>query len=170
MTYQEFLNRYDDLGEFNHSRESMIEAGWYDWFCTDRGLWNRLKKMMPCIRRLAKSDKIDLDKTRLMFKNNCPMWVNETYDDFRICNLETGDVMWTIAPRYPFLRDDAPNRRAIGNPRSSIKYMNEVWDFTLTEEEYAALRIQNLAHEMPIDYDECVVLGTRKDVYAYFGV
>jgi hypothetical protein len=54
--------------------------GFYDWF--------RFIKAHP---------ELDLEKCCVLFKNNCPM-VGPTYDDFRICDLETGNVIFTVTP------------------------------------------------------------------------
>ena len=81
--------------------QTQIKAGWYDWFCRDQSLGKRLKAMMPKIKRIVKSAKIDQEKVYIFFKNNCPM-VGSLYDDFRICDLATGDVIYTIIPRSGF--------------------------------------------------------------------
>lgn len=163
---REFLQKWDD-NHFDSTTDSMCEAGWYDWFCSSKSLYNRLKAMMPCVRRVAKSSKINQDTMYVFFKNNCPMWVNTTYDDFRICDMETGNVLWTITPKYPS-NDLTPHRHYRG--KRQIAYVNQVWDFTLSSEEYAGILIENLAQGYKIEYDECVVSGPRKLVYQHFMV
>ncbi len=64
----------------------MCNAGWYDWFCNDEALLGRLKKIVPKVRKIAKSQKIDQDMMCVWFKNNCPAHGN-LYDDFRISYL-----------------------------------------------------------------------------------
>jgi hypothetical protein len=44
------------------------------------------------------STKIDTEKNYVFFKNNCPMR-GGLYDDFRVCDMETGDVIFTVVPR-----------------------------------------------------------------------
>jgi len=143
----------------------MIDAGWYDWFCTDRGLYGRLKAMMPAVRRIAKSDRVDVDTMYVFFKNNCPGWVETTYDDFRICELYTGDVLYTIIPRFP-----AGHLNPRGPRGTPIKWCSEVWDNHTPESELQGHYIENLAQGKPIDHIRTVVLGTRKEMYGYFGV
>lgn len=82
-------------GEFNSSVKSMIDAGWYDWFCSDSHLWTAFKSFAPKVVALAESKKVNKETMYVFFKNNCPC-VGPTYDDFRICDLETGDVQYTI--------------------------------------------------------------------------
>ena len=77
---------------------TQISAGWYDWFCIDKSLSKRLAAMVPKIRRICTSKKVDLDNSYIFFKNNCPCNGN-VYDDFRICDLATGDVIYTITPK-----------------------------------------------------------------------
>lgn len=85
-------------GDFDSSDiETQINAGWYDWFCSDQSLSNRLKKMTPKVKRISASAKINPFTMYVFFKNNCPI-VGKLYDDFRICDIETGDVLWTVVP------------------------------------------------------------------------
>ena len=71
-------------GEFNKGDyETMCAAGWVDWFCKDETLKSRLDKMAKIVMKLNMSDKIDIDKMGVYFKNNCPL-AYPTYDDFRL--------------------------------------------------------------------------------------
>lgn len=85
-------------GDFDSKdRKVQCEAGWYDWFCSDKSLANRLKKMMSRVRRIARSPKVNQEKTYVFFKNNCPLR-GKLYDDFRICDRIDGGVIYTIIP------------------------------------------------------------------------
>lgn len=73
----------------------------YDWFCSDKSLAARGKKLAGQVRKImtinaaSASKSFDEDKVYVFFKNTCPM-VGKVYDDFRICDLETGDVLFTV--------------------------------------------------------------------------
>ena len=54
----------------------------YDWFCKDSSLKNRMMKMIPKLRFLIKEGIIDGDTNYVWFKNNCPM-MGSVYDDMR---------------------------------------------------------------------------------------
>ena len=41
---------------------------------------------------------VDLDSTYVFFKNNCP-FDGPLYDDFRICDIESGNVLYTVTPK-----------------------------------------------------------------------
>lgn len=69
----------------------------YDWFCRDQSLKRKAHNLMTKVKKFVKVAKIDLDKTYVFFKNNCPVY-GSLYDDFRICDRETGDVIFTVAP------------------------------------------------------------------------
>lgn len=88
--------------------KTQIEAGWYDWFCKDSSLSNRTKKLFPKVKRILKknekSNRFDPEKSYVFFKNNCPV-IGSLYDDFRICDIETGDVIYTIVPCSGFDKD-----------------------------------------------------------------
>lgn len=71
---------------------------WYDWFCSTASLQNRGVTLLTRLKSIRKSNKFDPFKTYVFFKNNCPC-VGGLYDDFRICDKETGNVLFTISPR-----------------------------------------------------------------------
>jgi hypothetical protein len=86
-------------GEFdNENLRVQIEAGWYDWFCKDTSLKNKTKKLGNKLLQIMNSEKIDSEKNYVWFKNNCPM-SGPLYDDFRISDIESGDVIYTIIPK-----------------------------------------------------------------------
>ena len=74
---------------------TQILAGWYDWFCKDRSLANKTKKMGNIIKQVKRGGKVDIENWYVWFKNNCPL-NGPLYDDFRFADLETGNVMFTI--------------------------------------------------------------------------
>jgi hypothetical protein len=90
-----------DAGKYNSPDLNIqCEAGWYDWFCKDTSLAGKTKHLYRLVKKFVKVANIDLEKYYVFFKNNCPMWAG-LYDDFRICDIETGDVVYNFAPRYP---------------------------------------------------------------------
>lgn len=97
MTLNTFIQRFNagdfEAGDF----DIQVEAGWYDWFCLDSSLANKTKKLGKKVRQISESPKFDSDKVYVFFKNNCPMW-SGLYDDFRICDMETGNVLFTVIP------------------------------------------------------------------------
>ena len=78
-------------------RDTQIEAGWYDWFCDDYFLRDETQNLGEKLTRIYLSEKIDADNQYVFFKNNCPM-NGSLYSDFRICDMKTGDVVFTITP------------------------------------------------------------------------
>ena len=71
---------------------------WYDWFCSTGALQRRGVALLRKLKSIKDSKKFDKEKTYLFFKNNCPM-VGPLYDDFRICDKETGNVIFTVSPK-----------------------------------------------------------------------
>ena len=70
----------------------------YDWFCSDKALKAKSEKLFKMVKRWVKFRNTDTEKVYVFFKNNCP-GNGSLYDDFRICDRETGDVVWTITPK-----------------------------------------------------------------------
>ena len=71
---------------------------WYDWFCKEASLKRKGEALLKKLKVIASSNKFDNDKCYVFFKNNCPC-VGNLYDDFRICDKETGDVLYCVIPK-----------------------------------------------------------------------
>ena len=81
--------------------DGQINSGnfnFYDWFCSDKALENKSKTLFKQVKTFIKHyPEINLDTHYVFFKNNCPM-LGSTYDDFRICDIEEGNVQYTVTP------------------------------------------------------------------------
>lgn len=118
-------------GEFNHPNVGVqIKAGWYDWFCEGSRLVKGTAKMGRIISKIKDGGKVNLDTQYTFFKNNCPM-IGPFYDDFRICDIESGDVIYCISNRYRkwqvydvknWNKDDSPHFE--GTAAELVKYLN----------------------------------------------
>ena len=72
--------------------------GFWDWFCSDKALAGKSRKLCGNARVITKlTKKFDPKKVYVWFKNNCPC-SGSLYDDLRIADLETHDVLYTIVP------------------------------------------------------------------------
>lgn len=75
--------------------------GFYDWFCRDTSLKNKAKTLVSRLQTILKNNKrFDPNTTYVFFKNNCPC-SGGLYDDFRICDIKTSNVLYTVTPRDP---------------------------------------------------------------------
>ena len=98
LSIDEFIEIFDNGLYDSSDVDTQIDAGWYDWFCKDSALKNKTIKLTKKLKSILPSSKINTEDNYVFFKNNCPM-VGKTYDDFRICNLESGSVLYTITPK-----------------------------------------------------------------------
>ena len=74
-------------------------SNFYDWFCKDTSLENKAHKLFNQVAKfVASRPDIDLDKHYVFFKNNCP-FNGPLYDDFRIVDSESGDILFTVVPK-----------------------------------------------------------------------
>lgn len=93
MTLVEFAERFN-AGEFkSRDRLTQIQAGWYDWFCSDSALAAKTEYLGKKVLSIIDSKRFDKNKSYVFFKNNCPC-VGALYDQFSICDIEVGDVMF----------------------------------------------------------------------------
>ena len=116
ISIKEWIENYES-GKYNSKdRHIQCEAGWYDWFCEDKSLFGRLKKLAPKVKQLAKSPYVDVDNWYVWFKNNCPCR-GPLYDDFRFAEIETGNVVFTIS----FRSNDTSNVEVWGKQNDFAK-------------------------------------------------
>lgn len=122
ISIREFLN-----GTFEQQHDA-----WYDWFCTDKALIKKTKTLVGLVRQIALSPKINIDKQYVWFKNNCPLYGDgKLYDDFRIADIDTGDVLYTIVPRDPHGNAcvyDVKAYRAAGSGAQFNPIVSGKWD------------------------------------------
>jgi hypothetical protein len=83
--------------------DTQIDAGWYDWFCSDKALAAKTQKLGPKVCKISNSRKVDKDKMYVFFKNNA-LLAGGLYDDFRICSLASERVVYTVVPSTPVKR------------------------------------------------------------------
>jgi hypothetical protein len=98
MTIREFIRKYESGGFKDNSLETMRAAGWYDWFCKDSCLKSKLDKLYPKVVAVSQSKKINPDTMYVFFQNCCP-GEGSLYDEFKICDMRTGDVVYVVVPK-----------------------------------------------------------------------
>ena len=100
-------------GDFNKSDyKTMCDAGWIDWFCKEEYLKSRLDKMAKIVMKLEMSDKVDLDKMGIYFKNNCPVY-SPLYDDFRLFYLGKPNAEYIVEMLSECVKERYGNNYAI---------------------------------------------------------
>lgn len=93
---KQWIEKFNN-GDFNKSdRETQIEVGWYDWFCDDGELRDRLYKMAHIVKELANSPRLNIETMNVSFKNCCPI-AFPLYDSIRFSNGDDiNDVIYWI--------------------------------------------------------------------------
>ncbi|KPL72245.1 hypothetical protein ADN00_15625 [Ornatilinea apprima] len=80
----------------------------FDWFCRTSSLKAKgcklVRKLEQLLNANQKGNRFDPNAVYTIFKNNCPLY-GKLYDDIRICDLETGKVLYTIVPSSGFQND-----------------------------------------------------------------
>lgn len=123
-------------GKYNYKDlDTQIEAGWFDWFCCDRNLHGRLIKMASKVKKFVETNnklpiserKFNPETSYVFFKNNQPM-SGGTYDDFRICDMKSGNVIFTVVAG----RIKTNTRYPIGRSRKGVLQfakmsVSEIW-------------------------------------------
>jgi len=103
MIYNKMSNIKKQLQGFSEGEyiDSSGKDSWcynfYDWFCATTSLQNKAKKLFPKVKTFCNNMNIDTEKHFVFFKNNCPMH-GRLYDDFRICDVKTGNVVFCVIP------------------------------------------------------------------------
>lgn len=97
ITLRQWILNFESGMYKSKDKRVQCEAGWYDWFCKDSSLANKTKVLGKKFLQIKDSPKINLDTMYIFFKNNAPM-EGKLYDDFRICDIASGEVLYTIAP------------------------------------------------------------------------
>jgi len=97
MTINEWIEKFDNGGFESSDVDTQINAGWYDWFCNDKSLSKKTKKLGNKLVEIKDSHRIDTENQYVFFKNNLRA-NGKLYDDFCICDIESGDVIYTIIP------------------------------------------------------------------------
>lgn len=134
---REWIDLFNAGAFEGRDRHTQIQAGWYDWFCKDTSLKNKLYKMGAIVKQVKAGGKVDLDNWYVWFKNNCPLCY-PLYDDFRFAEIGTGDVQFTIqiGAGYNKHRYCVYGRRnnfeeplfECDNSRELVKWLNAPWE------------------------------------------
>ncbi len=80
----------------------------YDWFCKESTLKKKSDTLYKLVKKIVPLLPVDQTKVYVFFKNNCPCF-GKLYDDFRVCDVETGDVIFNFVPKSGHnINADAP--------------------------------------------------------------
>jgi hypothetical protein len=97
-TLKQQLEAFEKGKFINGDGEESWCYNFHDWFCRDKSLKTKSERLFRIVKRWVKYRHTNTDKVYVFFKNNCPM-NGPLYDDFRVCDIETGDVIWTVIPK-----------------------------------------------------------------------
>ena len=109
----------------NGNIQELSDELWYDWFCSDKALLSRTKRLVGMLSKV-KNPTI-LDNYTVWFKNNCP-WCGPLYDDIRFEPLKADHTKDEREGRYFVL--------CVNDVREKNRYM--VWTERKSEYEFGA--------------------------------
>jgi len=72
-TIYEWIQKFQKGGFDGEDKEAQTRAGWYDWFCKKESLAGKTKVLGKKLIQIVFSEKFNINKTYVFFKNNCPM-------------------------------------------------------------------------------------------------
>jgi hypothetical protein len=83
-------------------------CNFYDWFCTKKTLKKKSIQLFKQVKKfITANPQINLETHYVFFKNNCPLSGN-LYDDFRICDCVTRNVIYTVTPKSGHKNQEFP--------------------------------------------------------------
>lgn len=98
VSIRTFLKNFEK-GRYDVSdRKTQIAAGWYDCFCDESELRERLGELVRYLKQIVNSPRINLDTMYVSFQNKLPM-VGDLYDEFHIGDLKSGVVCLSVTPK-----------------------------------------------------------------------
>ena len=118
-TIRQYIENFDKGLYNNPGIDTQCEAGWYDWFCNDKELKTKTVKLTNLLKQIMTSKKIDLDNMYIFFKNNCS-GNGDLYDDFRICDIKTGNIVYTIIPASG--HNSEKGKASVWGPENAFEY------------------------------------------------
>jgi len=109
------MNEHISIKTFLESDHATQQDAFWDWFCDDSLLPRKTEKLTKLLKNVCRASvgHFDVNKTCVCFKNNQPLF-GKQYDDFRICDIEMGDVIYTIIPANGHNDDDHGNSQVYG--------------------------------------------------------
>ena len=135
LTVREFQSKFAAGAFDNNDFDTQVSAGWYDWFCSDRQLAGKTKRLGKVVSGISDGGKVDLDNHHVWFENNCPM-AGPLYDDIRISDA-TGNLLvmsyqnkeeshtWTV---YSYLNNFKEPIFECDDSRVLVKWLNRPWE------------------------------------------
>ena len=73
MTVKEFQNEYYKGNLKDNDVQTQINAGWFDWFCSNGNLSKRTRRVAQVIKRITNQNLFD---AKVVLKNVCPVTSN----------------------------------------------------------------------------------------------
>ena len=90
------MNIEQTISNFNQGKLDM-KLCWQSWFCRDRFLTTKGKKLLRKLIEISKSRKFSIKKTYVYFNNN---WASEYpfFDEFVIFSSDSREVLYKVIP------------------------------------------------------------------------